>query len=252
MTIQSLYDSGRFPHALLIIGGQAEDIRRVIALQECDPADAVYVRESMPDGKYKIGELRETIAKGSRRPQFGDTRVFVFSDFDSMIGHSGVQCQNSLLKFLEEPQDYNRFVLTAASKSGILETILSRVVVVNADNAPDSDSADSSAGDSGSADSADSEIASAIVAALKNRDKAASEYNTAAAFARIKDRQQLGAVLQRLLHDFAAIMPNARKPEKVINATDVLQKYLGRLEINPNLSITVTSCAAELHTALHS
>jgi hypothetical protein len=228
----------------LIIGGDAGDVQRVVDLHGCDPADTVRVRETMPDGKYKIEPLREIIAKGNQRPQFGETRVFVFTDFDSLgENHLGERCQNTLLKFIEEPQEHNRFVMTAKSKSGILSTILSRVVTVSAghDAADVPDASETAVG----------EIASAIMTAIKNRDKNRAEYDTAAAFARIKDRQVLSGVLERLLTEFAAIMPAARKPEKVIAATDVLQKYLKRIEINPNVAITVTSCAAEIHTALH-
>jgi DNA polymerase III delta prime subunit len=239
MTIQKLQESGRLPHAVLLLGGDAAAADELIAMHECDTADAVFVKNEMPDEKYKVEPLREIVASGNLRPQFGDTRVFVFADFDTM----SVPCQNTLLKFIEEPPQYNRFVLTAASKLPILPTILSRVVSLQSEGADALDTPNNTAV---------SEIAEAITAAIKNRDKAKAEYDTAAAFSRVKDRQTLSDVLERLLNEFAALMTSARKPEKIINATDVLQKYIKRTEVNPNVPMTTASCAAELHTALHS
>ena len=126
MTIQKLYDSGRFPHAILLLNG---DYHPVLDLYKCNPADTVHVKDAMPDGSYKVIPLREIVNSGNLRPQFGDLRVFVFADFDSM----SEICQNALLKFIEEPHEFNRFVMTADSTAKILPTVLSRVVVVNAD-----------------------------------------------------------------------------------------------------------------------
>jgi DNA polymerase III delta prime subunit len=257
MRIQTFRESGRIPHAILILDDtDGEDsIRELLTLYDCAPADTVFVKEIMPPGdaekksatmkhgpySYKIEPLRTAVSMGNMRPQFGSVRVFVFREFDTM----SEACQNTLLKFIEEPAEFNRFVMTAASKMSILPTILSRVVTIT--NTVKGDNPDRSDTDS----DATVEIAAAILVALKSRDRGKSEYNTAAAFARIKDRTVLRAVLQRLLSEFAAIMADARKPEKIIAATDVLQKYIKRTEVNPNVAITVTACAAELHNALH-
>ena len=188
----------------------------------------------MPDESYKVEPLRKVIASGSLRPQFGETRVFVFTDFGSM----SEICQNALLKFVEEPQEYNRFVMTADSTAKILETILSRVVVIN--------NGDENAG-AKQQDSQSAETARAVIDALK----AKSEYNAAAELSKIKDRQLLHDVLQSLLQELSAIMTTAKNPEKVIRAADVVSKYIKRMEVNPNISMTVSACTAELYTVLH-
>jgi DNA polymerase III gamma/tau subunit len=235
--IQNLYESGRFPHAILFIDGGSESVEQVINLYKCAPADTVRVKESMPDESYKIAPLREIIASGNMRPQFGDTRVFAFNDFDSM----SEICQNALLKFIEEPHEFNRFVMTAGSTSKILPTILSRVVLIRSDDC---------AGDDGNppvnSDTPADEITSSIITALKSK----SEYDTAAAFAKIKDRQLLAEVLQSLLQELSIIMKTAKNPENIIKATDILQKYIKRIEVNPNIPMTVTSCAAEIYKEL--
>ncbi|MCL1904254.1 MAG: hypothetical protein FWF94_07545 [Oscillospiraceae bacterium] len=237
MNIQSLYDGGRFPHAVLLSGGDSDDVKRVLELHQCAPADTVYVKELMPDEAYKIAPLREVIASGNLRPQFGETRVFVFNDFD-MMGESyhGEQCQNALLKFIEEPHEFNRFVITAGSTAKILPTILSRVVVIREKENGDNNAVDKPT---------DSEIiASAIISALAKKN----EYALATEFARIKDRQALAAVLQALIQKLSVIMRTAKNPARVISVTDIIQKYIRRLEVNPNIQITITSCAADIYT----
>jgi len=236
MNIRTLYESGRLPHAVLFVGGDLGSVEQTVNLHKCDPADTVYVRESMPDEAYKIKPLREIISSGNLRPQFGDTRVFVFTDFDSM----SEICQNALLKFIEEPLEFNRFVMTAGTAAKILPTILSRVVVLRSDGAAVGEPSET-------AEPPQSEvIAKAIIASLKSR----SEYDMAAAFSKIKDRQMLSDVLHKLLDELSVIMVMAKSSEKVINATDVLGKYIQRIEVNPNVQVTSAACAAELHTVL--
>jgi hypothetical protein len=215
--IHKLYESGRFPHALLLLNGQAEE---VLELYNCNPADVVFVKESMPlnDKKlqpYQIKALREIIASGNLRPQFGDTRLFVFREFDTMTE----LCQNALLKFIEEPHEFNKFVLTANSKSTILPTIISRVVTIGSDSSTVAET---------------NEIAASIVASLIRKD----EYTAAAAFSRVKDRLVLTEVLQALQQELLNV--------NQLSATDIAGKYIRRMEVNPNIPMTVTSCVAEL------
>jgi DNA polymerase III delta prime subunit len=223
MNIRTLYQSGRFPHAVLLLGG---DCSEVLQMYKCDPADTVYVKEAMPgtsdsERAYKIKPLREIIASGNLRPQFGDMRVFVFNEFDLM----SEICQNALLKFIEESHEFNRFVMTAESTAKILPTILSRIVVIRSNDHKSEPV---------------NEIAREIVSALVQKD----EYSAAAAFSRVKDRLLLGEVLQALLKELLEA--------KLINATDIIKKYQKRTEVNPNISMTVTSCTAELFKEINS
>ena len=57
------------------------------------------------------------------RPNNGDVKVYVFEDCDTMRPEH----QNALLKLIEEPADYLRFVFTCENTSVIPETVLSRV-----------------------------------------------------------------------------------------------------------------------------
>ncbi|MCL2633645.1 MAG: hypothetical protein FWD34_03925 [Oscillospiraceae bacterium] len=228
MTVQSLYEAGRLPHAVLLVAGENDlPLKETIELYNSAPADTVYVKDTMPDGKYKIEPLRKIINSGSLRPHFGDTRLFVFTDFDNM----SEICQNALLKFIEEPMEYNKFVLTASSTGKILPTIISRVVKIDVgDVNPDVPPAEIT------------DIVSAIVSALLRE----SEYGTAAAFTRIKDRQSFTLVLRLLLAELSNIMVNSENTANIIAATDVVQKYIKRMEVNPNVAVMASSCALEL------
>ena len=136
--------TGRFPHGLLLCGEQGTGksvVADYIAMlylcekqretpcfscTECKRVeqhihpDVVYV-----DCKgFKAEEMRRTVQEGYKLPNDGEVRIFVLKNFDLCAE----VCQNILLKFIEEPLSFNRFVLTAGSVSGILPTILSRVV----------------------------------------------------------------------------------------------------------------------------
>jgi DNA polymerase III subunit delta' len=75
-----------------------------------------------PEGAFtKIGQVREVVRLAASRPFEGTRRVFVLGA-DTL----NVQAANALLKTLEEPEGEAVFVLLAASREGVLPTILSR------------------------------------------------------------------------------------------------------------------------------
>ncbi|MCL1881915.1 MAG: hypothetical protein FWF76_07030 [Oscillospiraceae bacterium] len=264
LTIETLQNSGRFPHAVLLLGGGTDDVNKIIQIHDCEESDLIYVKELMPPSdtekrnkkippySYKLDKkkyspsIRDIIGSGNMRPQFGDTRVFVFNEFDTMT----TECQNTLLKFIEEPAEYNRFILTAKSKKEILTTILSRVVVVNLYKNNSSVFGNPTIDSKSEQMQEAREITTAIMTGLKSRDKYTCEYETAVAFARVKNRQILAIVLELLLNDLSSLMTSAKKPEKIIKATDVVQNYISRIEINPNVSLTTAACAAQLYMAI--
>ena len=49
----------------------------------------------------------------------GDVRVIIFEGLDGL----SVQIQNTLLKFIEEPLEFNRYIFTAESRTPILRTV---------------------------------------------------------------------------------------------------------------------------------
>lgn len=140
--------SGKLSHAVLLDGGTAQQ-RREIAQEvakalvcrgehapcntcsDCVKANA----QSHPDillysggstvGSFKVDTVREIRQTASILPNEADRKVFILENVESMAAGA----QNALLKILEEPPYFICFILTCASHSAMLDTILSRVTV---------------------------------------------------------------------------------------------------------------------------
>ena len=156
--------SGRIPHALLLCGEEGigkRTLARYIAMMymcpnrsngrpcmQCRTCSRIGERihpdvvdantevtrlfDAMPkDQKNHVKALRQFISKCYTKPNDGDVRIIIFGQLDDM----SVQEQNTLLKCIEEPLEFNRYIFTAANKTPILQTVLSRVVAVNVDEA---------------------------------------------------------------------------------------------------------------------
>ena len=80
--------------------------------------DVIFVKKQC-DGKYAIDLFREVMSSTVIRPNNGDVKVYVFEDCDTMRPEH----QNALLKLIEEPADYLRFVFTCENTSVIPETV---------------------------------------------------------------------------------------------------------------------------------
>jgi DNA polymerase III subunit delta' len=88
--------------------------------------------EIEPEGAFTtIGQVRELVRLAASRPFEGARRVFILHA-DTL----NVQAANALLKTLEEPEGEAVFVLLAASREGVLPTILSRAQSVRFDPVP--------------------------------------------------------------------------------------------------------------------
>jgi DNA polymerase-3 subunit delta' len=105
----------RFGAALVAGGNVAAEDR---ALRGLHPDLA----EILPQGSFTtIGQVREIVRLAASRPFEGTRRVFILQ-----ADTFNVQAANALLKTLEEPEGETVFVLLAASREGVLPTILSR------------------------------------------------------------------------------------------------------------------------------
>ena len=72
---------------------------------------------------FKIALVREMKDDAYIIPNEASRKVYILKSADKM----NVQAQNALLKLIEEPPSYARFILECESSSAMLETILSRV-----------------------------------------------------------------------------------------------------------------------------
>jgi DNA polymerase III subunit delta' len=85
-----------------------------------------------PEGAFTtIGQVREVVRLAASRPFEGTRRVFIL-EADTF----NVQAANALLKTLEEPEGETVFVLLAASREGVLPTIVSRARAVRFNPVP--------------------------------------------------------------------------------------------------------------------
>ena len=85
-----------------------------------------------PEGAFTtVGQIRDVLRLAASRPFEGARRVFILRA-DTL----NVQAANALLKTLEEPEGEAVFVLVAASREGVLPTIVSRTRVVRFDRVP--------------------------------------------------------------------------------------------------------------------
>ena len=93
--------------------------------------DVIFVKEGC-GGKYTMDALREVLSGTVIRPNNGSIKLYVFEDCDTMRPEH----QNSLLKLIEEPAEYLRFVFTCENTSIIPETVLSRVTEFEVPDTP--------------------------------------------------------------------------------------------------------------------
>ncbi len=148
----SLAESGRLPHAIVIEGEKGlgkRTLAKELALNllcvngENAPCRAcpqcnkvmkgihpdVFVAEPETKSKaYPIKFVRESIvADAFVSPNEARYKIYILANCQFMEPKT----QNALLKILEEPPEYAIFILTVDKKSALLETVLSRAVVLS-------------------------------------------------------------------------------------------------------------------------
>lgn len=83
------------------------------------------LRLDASDGKDQIGRVRAMRAAALTRPFLSERRVFLIDHAEGLSEAS----QNALLKVMEEPPSYARFLLLAARAEALLPTVRSRCAV---------------------------------------------------------------------------------------------------------------------------
>ncbi len=151
--IAGLMDTGRFPHAVLLESGTAEERKKLARLiaqalvctapgeRPCGKCTACQkaCAQAHPDileaeggeaaRSFHIETVRQVREDVSILPNEALSKVYLLLNAQSM----SPQAQNALLKVLEEPPAYAVFLLTCDSKTKMLATILSRVITVTLD-----------------------------------------------------------------------------------------------------------------------
>lgn len=302
--------SGRFPHALLFCGkkgvgrGVLADYAAALLLcerggekpcGECTACrkveahihpDVIYPLSESENGKYTVEQLRGLIADCYKSPNDGAVRVCVFENIDEM----SALCQNTLLKFIEEPLPFNRCLFTAEKLGAVLETVRSRVTVLDVDEA-DREGCLAALSDHGIGrgraeelyglfggnigkclDGADDEGKTALMKTASDIAEAlyaGKEYDCAVSFSALKTREEIGEVLALLSDVFAsasvrlsggtirgALSAQAEKLAGRLRRSTASELYgaaselLSALDRNPNVPLFAAHCCERLFDTL--
>ncbi|MBQ6825773.1 MAG: DNA polymerase III subunit delta' [Clostridia bacterium] len=148
--VSSALKENRLPHAIIIEGDEGTG-RHTLATYLCK--GAVCEGEDKPCGNclncnliksnnhpditiikpadnkkfIAVDQIRELIEQAVIKPNTAKGKVFIIDPADNM----NPQAQNALLKILEEPPENTYFILIAENKSALLETVISRSVVLS-------------------------------------------------------------------------------------------------------------------------
>lgn len=146
---ENLIKSDRLPHSILIEGGsekQRRDFSLYLAeafvcsaenkpcekctncrkvLDGCHPDVVIKDPFESNEKTFKTDVVREVRTDAYVIPNEADRKVYILRRADKMNS----QAQNALLKIIEEPPHYARFILDCESKAPMLSTVISRVTV---------------------------------------------------------------------------------------------------------------------------
>ncbi len=131
--------SGRVSHAYMLHFPDAYNLRSALKLfalaltgaEAGSRSERLILAEGHPDvkmypavgQKLTVAQATQIVAEAAIRPVEGDMKLFIISDFDA----AAALFQNKLLKILEEPPEGVYFLLGATSLSPVLDTVRSRV-----------------------------------------------------------------------------------------------------------------------------
>lgn len=146
--LDSFFADGRCPHAMLIDGGgekqrtelarlaakmivcSNQDITPCGACENCRKADENIhpdiITVTKPDDRkfFVKNDVKKVVADAYLTPNDSLKKVYILSEVQQM----NEECQNLLLKILEEPPHYTAFILTSQTANAVIGTVLSRVV----------------------------------------------------------------------------------------------------------------------------
>lgn len=155
--LDSFFAEGRCPHAMLIDGGgekqrtelarlaakmivcSNQDITPCGACENCRKADENIhpdiITVTKPDDRkfFVKNDVKKVVADAYLTPNDSLKKVYILSEVQQM----NEECQNLLLKILEEPPHYTAFILTSQTANAVIGTVLSRVVRLRLGKAED-------------------------------------------------------------------------------------------------------------------
>lgn len=88
--------------------------------------DIITVKKPNDKKFFQKDAIKAVVENAYITPNEADTKVFIIEEVQYMTE----ECQNVLLKILEEPPSYTSFVLTSSSANAVINTVLSRVTKI--------------------------------------------------------------------------------------------------------------------------
>ncbi|MCR4615858.1 MAG: hypothetical protein K5756_06895 [Clostridiales bacterium] len=147
--LSAAVNGGRLSHAVILEGGSAEDrysaamtlanalvcsgegVKPCGKCGDCikcgaeSHPDVFVVKGDNEQKSYPVDLIRTVRNDAYIMPNEAEHKVYVLMNADLMSEYA----QNALLKILEEPPEYVRFILTCGSKAPLLSTVISRATV---------------------------------------------------------------------------------------------------------------------------
>ncbi len=137
LTVENFVREKRIPHAIIIEGDYgtgkhilAKFLSNAAVGEEVDLNNHPDITVISPLEKKKsilIDQIRNLREETYIKPHKAEKRVFIIDFADTM----NIQSQNALLKVLEEPPKTVMFILIVQNKASLLDTIISRCVILS-------------------------------------------------------------------------------------------------------------------------
>lgn len=151
--VDELFEGGRMSHAVLVAGGSEEERSaaaeliaqnavctggKATACNGCDSCrkakegihpDIITVQKPTDKKFFQKDSLKAVVDGAYLTPNEAPLKVYIIKELSFMTE----ECQNVLLKILEEPPSYTAFVLTAQNANDVIKTVLSRVTRLRLD-----------------------------------------------------------------------------------------------------------------------
>ena len=125
--LDTMLESSSFPHALLCVGGDAIENRRIVDYIACGlQGSEIPPDVSMYDGSMSVEEARDIVRRSALSPYIGPYSIYIIMNAHELSRESA----NTLLKCIEEPVHSTVFLLSASSQGAVLPTIASRCSVL--------------------------------------------------------------------------------------------------------------------------
>lgn len=271
--ISALIRSGRLPHGVLI---ECDDDLRGAELAEFAASALVCTGEGKPCGKcpaclkaaarshpdiltysggdtaksFKVDFVRDIISKAYVIPNESEVKVFVLLKTQTM----SEAAQNALLKILEEPPKFTRFILVCTAVSKMLPTVLSRCSVFRMPPTGRawSENAVKAAEDLAAAAASKSEFPLIKAAAVFEKDKALLDESLEYLILIYRDAMAIRSSAGKMLSsspEKARLLSSSLTLKALDTSVEAILRLRESLSRNANHNLLITLVCSELRAA---